>query len=207
MTRAPIARPSRRIVDRLTGRQVFAILQAAVLICGTMFFLQIRQFETFGVFEALVAGTAVAVLVALYFGWMLAVAITMNSLLPRGRQRRQMPAVVGLVFAVVYAPVFFQAMLVEPMPVALATALWVAHVGALLANLHILGLCSATLVAAERGAGSHHLRTAAVFLLLWLTALVPVGAWWVHDRARRLLGAAEEVGRASCSGSRSDETA
>jgi hypothetical protein len=120
----------------------------------------------------------------LYFGWVLAVGSFLNAQVPVNLPRHWLPPLLAFAFAGGYlltADYLFREFNFSRPVMAL-------HLVAMFANFYLLWYISRALIAAEEQATPSISRVLGVFLILWVTLPLPVGAYWVHNRARQMIG-------------------
>ena len=170
---------------RLKGWQVFLILQAAV-IAGSVVALR----SDFPFSDSSLEQTGFAVAAAsfefLYFGWMLAVGTAMNLRLPPQLSRGSLFPTLALAVAVSY--LFFFGYLFNPdrLEGPFVGILVALHFFSMFVNFFLLWYVSRALVAAEENNKPPLDRVIGVFFVIWFSLCLPIGAWWVQNRAKRV---------------------
>jgi hypothetical protein len=169
---------------RLKGWQVFVLLQLSSLVSigfALVPFLRGDAASPYGM-----PYRAFAVLEASYFGWLLTVGAAMNSQLRAGLRRRWWPPAVGLAFAVVYLLFASSLFSLVRQGNAPPLAAWGPHLLSMAVNFYLLWYAGRALVAAEESRRPPLDRVLGTFFVLWFTIFLPIGAWWVQTRARRV---------------------
>jgi hypothetical protein len=121
-----------------------------------------------------------------YLGWMLAVGTAMNVRAPLVLRRGSTLHYLGLAISVGYA--FFSSYLFAPEPIGgpLKGILVTVHILSMCVNLYLLWFVSRSLVVAEEQSKPSLDRVLGIFFALWFTMFIPIAAWWVQTRARRV---------------------
>jgi len=168
---------------RIKGWQIYAVMQLAVI--GLMLFwlsaLHVQVEESIGTIAAF--GLPLAVLEAGYFGWMLAVSAAMNERMPPELRRGILFPALGLFFAIVY--IFFVKLSFRE---GLKPWWLLANFLSSFINFYLLWLLSRSVAAAEEKSKPSLNRVMGIFFAVWFTMFLPIGAWWVQNRARRVAG-------------------
>jgi hypothetical protein len=169
------------------GWQVFALMQLAAIALMLFWFsgLHIGLEEFAG---RVAFGTPLAVLELGYFGWMLAVGASMNARVPNNLKRGLGLPALGLAIAVIYlffsGYVYFSIKREEAMNPGFVAL----HLFSMTVNFYLLWFLCRSLIAAEEQHKPSLDKVLGIFFALWFTMFVPVAAWWVQNRARRVAG-------------------
>jgi hypothetical protein len=172
----------------LKGWQLFVIMQIAVVICFIVWSLSSFPELSEALLGMIVFGATVAALELGYFGWMLAVGAAMNARLPSGLRRGIVLPSLALSIAVVYlsfGSAWFTAQMFEGTFSPIFITL---HLLSIFVNFYLLWFVSPSLVAAEEHSKPSLDRVLGIFFALWFTMFIPIAAWWVQNRARRVAG-------------------
>lgn len=169
-------------VLRLPGWQVFAVLQATIV---AVFLVMWRSLSVDPLGSSvLLLSLALAELV--YFGWLFLVGAAMNSRLPQDLRRGWIFPLCGLVVAIGYLLFMSQYLRHEALSSAFGGPVIALHLFAMFVNFYLLWYASRGLVAAEQRSPPPLDRVLGVFFVLWFTMFLPIGAWWVQARARKV---------------------
>ncbi len=161
---------------------VFVVLLAVLLFgFGS---LVVSAFVVAGRTDSSASGVAMALLELVYFGWALVVGASMDSRLPEPLRRGYLFPALGLAIATGYIFWFAGQFASVSGPRSFGGAQIALHLLGMFVNFYLLWYVSRALLAAEERGKPPLDRVLGLFFALWFSFLLPIGAWWVQERAR-----------------------
>lgn len=157
---------------------MFLILMGAMF--GSQIFMPLLRHPILGI----LVGTLV--LMGLYMGWLLSIAVEANQKLGGSLKRSTKGMVFGLIYAVIYligALVFLPGS-VEPGK-GIPGFIIPMHLLAMAAIFYALLFTAKSLVTLEKNEAVGFFEYSGPFFLIWF---FPIGVWFVQPRVNRLLG-------------------
>jgi len=174
------------LVLRLKGWQAFALMQAAIILCIAVMLRSSFPPHSATSLEMTGFATAVASVELLFFGWTLAVGAAMNSRLPSQLSRGSLFPALGLAVAVSYISFFGYWSTSDRFEDHFGGVVVALHLFSMFVNFYLLWYVSRALVAAEEKTKPPLDRVLGIFFVLWFSLFLPIGVWWVQNRARRV---------------------